>query len=240
MKIKDILFDKDGTLIDFFVVWGNSAYPVADKLLEYYPYVNKEDILKSWSIENGRLNAEGALAWKPYDDIVEDMSPCLGLVTNKEKKECELLLKQLFYEEVCEKMENYPTFTNVKALIEELKVRDIKVGIATTDEYHSTIHCLKKLDIYKDISFIACDDGHTPLKPDGTIIKMAADKWQIRQDEIMVVGDSFNDMKFAHYGGAKAIGVLSGVSNYDQLVNCADYIISSVDELIALLDKGED
>ena len=31
--IKGILFDKDGTLIDFYKVWGTAAGPVMDRLL---------------------------------------------------------------------------------------------------------------------------------------------------------------------------------------------------------------
>ena len=54
-----------------------------------------------------------------------------------------------------------------------------------------------------------------------------------------MVGDSINDMKFAHNGGAKAVGVLTGVSQKKDLLPEADYIIASVDALQELIYRLE-
>ena len=53
------------------------------------------------------------------------------------------------------------------------------------------------------------------------------------------VGDTINDMNFAHNGGAIAVGVLSGVSSREQLAPAADYILDSVADVPALIRQLE-
>lgn len=57
--------------------------------------------------------------------------------------------------------------------------------------------------------------------------------------DILVVGDTINDMNFAHNGGAIAVGVLSGVSSREQLAPAADYILDSVADVPALIRQLE-
>ena len=70
--------------------------------------------------------------------------------------------------------------------------------------------------------------GDLPLKPDGRIISRAAAQWHIAPENILVVGDTINDLNFAHNGGAIAVGVLSGVSSRKQLAPAADYMLEDV------------
>jgi len=81
--------------------------------------------------------------------------------------------------------------------------------------------------------------GDMPLKPDGRIISRAAAQWHIAPENILVVGDTINDMNFAHNGGAIAVGVLSGVSSREQLAPAADYILDSVADVPALIRQLE-
>ena len=53
------------------------------------------------------------------------------------------------------------------------------------------------------------------------------------------MGDTINDMNFAHNGGAIAVGVLSGVSSREQLAPAADYILDSVADVPALIRQLE-
>ena len=77
--------------------------------------------------------------------------------------------------------------------------------------------------------------NYMPLKPSGEIITKAAKYWDIDSEKILVVGDTLNDMRFAHNGGAIAVGVLSGVSKRQDLQAMADYIIDSVADLPELI-----
>ena len=73
MEIKGILFDKDGTLIDFFKVWEPAIKPVLERLLAQlgleFDREEKECLLKRLGYRNGKIDPEGAIAWKSYRGI---------------------------------------------------------------------------------------------------------------------------------------------------------------------------
>ena len=53
-------------------------------------------------------------------------------------------------------------------------------------------------------------------------------KYDLQAQEIMVVGDTLNDMLFAHRCHAKAAGVLSGLAAYEELEKEADIVLENV------------
>ena len=73
--IKGILFDKDGTLIDFYKVWGTAAGPVMDRLLAgchmgEHEFLKKE-LLERLGIHDSEIDPEGAFAWMTYREITD-------------------------------------------------------------------------------------------------------------------------------------------------------------------------
>ena len=62
-------------------------------------------------------------------------------------------------------------------------------------------------------------------------------KFGLKPQEIAVVGDTYNDIRFARENGGVAIGVLSGVSQEADFCGEADYILNSVGELPQLLEQ---
>ncbi|MCD8248864.1 MAG: HAD hydrolase-like protein, partial [Lachnospiraceae bacterium] len=67
------------------------------------------------------------------------------------------------------------------------------------------------------------------------LIAMAARQWNLSPEEIAVVGDTPNDMRFAKNGRALGIAVRSGVGTESSLAPLADYLIDSVADLPALI-----
>ena len=58
-------------------------------------------------------------------------------------------------------------------------------------------------------------------------------------DEIMIVGDTFNDIVFAERCGGIPVAVLSGVSSKQDFKEYPDYILRSVGEIPTLLNTIE-
>ena len=56
--------------------------------------------------------------------------------------------------------------------------------------------------------------------------------------EILVVGDTKNDMIFAHMCGGTGIGVLSGLAKKEDFAGEADEILTSIGELPAYLERN--
>ena len=242
MEIKGILFDKDGTIIDFYEVWGTAAEPVLEWILEKYGLDGnrklKEKLLEALGVHGQVIDSEGALAWKPYDLIAKDLEKIF--LQENISISCTELKENLidgFYEEVCAKRQEYPVFTDMKKLMSKLHQMGIRIGLATTDEYESTKVCMEKIGISKWISFYGTAGLGYPEKPDGELIVMAAKEWGIQSEEVAVIGDTPNDMRFARNGNAVGIGVLSGTGKREDLEPLAHYVIHSVDELLNLLEE---
>ena len=74
--IKGILFDKDGTLIDFFSLWMGAAKAVVIQFLKENELSEevKERVFYAMGIENGEIDPYGGLAYKSYSEIALDIT----------------------------------------------------------------------------------------------------------------------------------------------------------------------
>jgi phosphoglycolate phosphatase len=79
---------------------------------------------------------------------------------------------------------------------------------------------------------MVCSDDGIKAKPAPDMVLTICERMQIDSAKIMVVGDTTADLKMARAAGAGlVVGVLSGVSSARDLVEYADVLIESVDEL---------
>ena len=246
MKISGILFDKDGTLLDFNEFWVPAAQCIIRRIFSDYRIsdtsAHAEKALHSIGIVENKVLPDGSFAWKPYRDIANDLRSALeemehGLRIDAEELERKLV--QYFTEESFADNDRIKGTADLPAILQGLHKMGVQCGIATTDTYCVAVECLKKMHILSFFTFFAADQmpEPVPLKPDGRIILRAAEQWHIAPESMLVVGDALNDMKFAHNGGAIAVGVLSGVSSREQLQPAADYILNSVADLPALVQQ---
>lgn len=240
--VKGILFDKDGTLVDFFSLWLRAATTVVPVFLKKNEIVDSEAmvqlLLRTIGIEKGEVDPKGALAYKSYGEIAGDI--CKALEEKQiylSKEEVRKQLEELFNQNVAQSDAQFQLFTDMNALMENLKSRNIVIGLATADTELSAENCLKSIGVKKFFDYIGADDGKRKPKPDKEMFLEFAEQFSLKPEEIAVVGDTYNDMIFARKNGGIAIGVLSGVSEEKDFGSEADYIIASIHELPELLER---
>lgn len=239
--IRGILFDKDGTLVDFFSLWLRAAEAVVPAFLEENQIGASEEmvslLLDAMGVRQGEVDPKGALAYKSYGEIAEDI--CRAL---EERQIClseETVRKQLeglFNRNVAQRGAQFQMFTDMKALMKRLKARNIIIGLATADTELSAENCLTSIGVREYFDYIGADDGKRSPKPDKEMFLEFAERFSLKTEEIAVVGDTYNDMLFAKKNGGIAIGVLSGVSEEKDFGGEADHIIASIEELPELLE----
>lgn len=88
--VKGILFDKDGTLIDFYELWLGAAKWAIPRMMKEnsIPEDMEKYILDAIGVRNGRVDPMGALAYKTYSEIAEDI--CIALEKKKIQVESNL------------------------------------------------------------------------------------------------------------------------------------------------------
>lgn len=241
--IKGILFDKDGTMIDFFAVWPVLAREVIPKFIRQNEIFDEDgsiqkDLLERIGLSDEKVNPKGAFAYKSYGEIADDI--CAALTDHGvliEVYSIYMQIKDLFKNTIKNTTPIYKTFTDMPDLMRGLKKNGLYIGLATADIQESAERMLNDLYIMDFFDYIGADDGTRKPKPNGEMIKEFMEITGIKADEILVVGDTFNDMLFGKQNGTKTCGVLSGVSEQGDFDDMADHVIDTIADLPDLIDK---
>ncbi|MDO4961551.1 MAG: HAD family hydrolase [Eubacteriales bacterium] len=150
------------------------------------------------------------------------------------------------YDEACEEylkafevhfMDDSGPYDGMTETLEELKKRGIKMACITNKPEIATEKTLKTAGIRDYFSFIVCDDGVIPRKPDPAGCFKAMEALGVERDEVIYLGDTGTDMKTAVNAGFISVGCLYGFRDKKELLaNGAKYLIKEPKELIKLLD----
>ncbi len=234
-QYKGILFDKDGTLLDFMATWmpgirqaagwvASGDLQLADRMLHASGYDPDLDIILS-----GSLLAAGN---------TEEIADCwAGLLEGDRPLDMVARMDTIFRQAGAE---NGVPVTDLATLFHSLKQRDIKLGIATSDSEQGARHSLAPFDILEHLDFVCGYDSGHGAKPGPGMVHAFCQQTGLDQSEVIVIGDNLHDIEMGRRAGAGlAIGVLTGTSNHDQLCEDADYVLSSVAEIFDILDGAQ-
>lgn len=97
MKVSGIIFDKDGTLIDFDKVWLPAAKTVICRIMKHYKIPctveNEKKISGAIGIADNHVDAKSSFAYKTYPEIAADIiavcesidrAECIGVIEKEE------------------------------------------------------------------------------------------------------------------------------------------------------------
>lgn len=124
MRIDGILFDKDGTLIDYYKSWGVATAPVADKLLEYYN-IDKTDENREKLVDG--INPYGGLAYKTFSMVAQDLIPIISELNHEiiiSERHLAQKLKSFYQKEILRLGENIPCIADLVKIMEEFSKRN--------------------------------------------------------------------------------------------------------------------
>lgn len=230
-KAQAIIFDKDGTLIDFDAMWGGWALILADNLTALSGMAMRDALcsVMGYDLEKHKVLAGGKLAATPMHLLYEltvDLMAAMGYAKDAAKK----LVEEAWV--IPEPVELAKPFTDLGILFNHLHQQGIKLAIATADDREPTQAMLDAFDIGEYIETMVCSDDGIPAKPAPDMVLTICQRLGVEPADVMVVGDTIADLKMARAAGAGLVaGVLSGVSCARDLIPDADILIESVDEL---------
>lgn len=245
-NIRGILFDKDGTLLDFNAMWLPVANELISETLRDLVRISnpgiEESMYRSIGISQGKIDSRGVYAHGTAGDVADSFIKVLRNY-NIDIRDISVFRKQVIvkYNAIAkdEKREIVPT-TDLLALFECLKRQGIYIGVSTADTEESTKNCLKRLGVYECFDFIGSDNGRLRRKPHPDLIMEFCRICGLEPHEVAVVGDTVLDMTFARNGKAGcAIGVLSGVGLEHELRKLADVVYPSIEYLMCEAEAGE-
>ena len=237
MKTLGILFDKDGTLLDYYATWmplnrkaalvvASGDQGLADHLMVAGGYDAATGRMRSGSTLAAGNNAEIATLWRPM--LCAD-APDLATMTQT--------INDVFESGGGE----YATpVTDLNALFLRLRERGLKLGVATSDSERGAHETLGPSGAMDMLDFVAGYDSGHGVKPGPGMVHGFLAATGLAANEVMVVGDNHHDMEMGRSAGAGTIvGVLTGTSEHDDLQPHADHVIADVTRIEGLLDATE-
>ncbi|MGG0185867.1 HAD family hydrolase [Bacillus rhizoplanae] len=233
---KGIIFDKDGTLIQLDSVWYKVVHRVLDDIFQMYPNEKskRNEYLKIIGMSDDDFESTSLLACQTNYFIA---AAWFSLLENQNVD------KESFIHEACVLFKKHSTaddlvFTEVKGAKETLKYlkdHEYVIGVVTADDVDAAIHSLKMTGLYDYVDFLGADDGVNKPKPDSDFYYMFKEKFALNEENILMVGDTLTDIKFARNSNIKVVGVLSGASSKEDLEGEADYILDSMKDISKIL-----
>ena len=225
-----VVFDKDGTLIDFQAMWGGWVRTLAEDLTRSTGFEVSGLLFDLLGVDrtSGLVHSHGLLAATPMArirEVVVDAVASVGLGQSGAEAAVAAAWR------APDPVELAHPLTNLPALFGALEARGITITIATSDNREPTERTLASLGIADRVAGLVCADDGLLVKPapDGVLHLCAVVR--ISPDRTAVVGDSPVDLAMGHAAGVRrVIAVLTGVGDRASLAS-ADIILESVVDL---------
>lgn len=217
--IKGILFDKDGTLIEFTATWHQVITYILNDLEKKF-YLNQQiiaDLKEVSGYEDSGFIKESIIQYYSTTQIIEKWYDTIAKYGDMNSITKSLLL-ELFETNAVREDVDIKLLDGVKDLLSYLNDRGYFIGIATADTKHSAEFSLKKAKIYDYFDYIGADDSKNEAKPCPQMALDFCEKVGIDRRELLIVGDSVTDMIFAKNAGADFIGVETLYNNSNQFI----------------------
>jgi phosphoglycolate phosphatase-like HAD superfamily hydrolase len=232
-----VVFDKDGTLIDFHWLWGQRVRAATDAVTRSTdtPFALRTDIFAALGYDptSSLTRADAPLAVAP----MEKLSTLVAGVLYRNGigwHEAEELVAQTFAPALgtTPDSDQIRAHGNLRALFTELKSAGIRIALLTTDNRAATEATLPILGVEALVDAVICGDDPVAAKPSPVPLLKLGRQFSVHPDRIMMVGDTVCDMMTGRNAEVGCcLAVRTGASEQEALAACAHAVVDSVHDI---------
>ena len=214
MKIKAVLYDMDGTLID-------------SEKLQKLAWTERAALR---GVTIGKEFYRGAMGRniRRVKELLTELYPNIG-DTDTLYEEKEALYRGWMDER------GIPVMPGAHRVLGELGVRGVKQCVCTSTSRHSAVPTLQKAGLYHKFDDIVCGDDITQSKPNPEIFLRGAEKLGVDISECAVIEDAPAGIMAGLASGAKVF-IVPGLLPVEEELTSRCTCVQSLYELLDLLD----
>jgi phosphoglycolate phosphatase len=229
--IELIIFDKDGTLIEFHTMWGHWVDDLAADLEATTGRSLRESLYALLGVDpaSGLVHGHGLMAATPMSRIRDAVVAHL-VDAGTDGSQAEAAVAGAWH--APDPVSLAEPVTELPALLARLRTRVPRFAVATSDDRRPTERTLAALRVAGEFAALACaDDGFAPKPAPDPVLRLCA-QLAVPPERTAVVGDSPADLRMGRAANVRrSIGVLTGVGDRATLEPLADAILDSIADL---------
>lgn len=219
--IEALIFDKDGTLIDFDATWSGFADRVIGMLAAP---ADQPRLAEVWGFDRQTRSFD------PASPVIagsnrEIAQLAASVLPGADAGEIELRLAQAAEEQPAAEL------VPLAPVLDALRGAGKRLGVMTNDAEAAARAHMRQLGALAAFDVILGSDSGHGAKPDGAPLLAAARMMGAAPARTAMVGDSTHDLIAGRAAGMVTIGVTSGMAPAQVLAPHADLVLGSVADL---------
>lgn len=229
--IQAVLFDKDGTLFDFFGTWLPAMEAIARETAGHDEALAERLLtLGGRDPATGRLDPQSVMAAGTNLELAQLWAAEVG------RTDVAALARRFDDYFRAHGLTHATPVTDLPRLFTRLKGRGLRLGLATMDSHAAAEATMAAFELSALLDFVCGYDTGHGTKPGPGMVHAFCRAVEIPVEAVAVVGDTPHDLEMARAAGAGlAIGVLTGASPRERLAPHADHVLESIAEIESVL-----
>ena len=226
-----VVFDKDGTIIEFGSMWSGWAVALVEGLSAATGKPIAAPLYAMLGVDpvTGTVRAGGGLAATPMARL-RDRTRDVLVASGLGEADAERALEAAWH--APDPVASARPVTDLAALFDRLRDGGCRIAVATTDDRDPTERTLAALRVADRLDATVCADDGIAVKPAPDMVLHLCATLGVEPARTAVVGDTATDLRMGRAAGAGLIvAVLTGVGGRADLAPLADVVIASVEEL---------
>ena len=228
--IAGILFDKDGTLLDYVKSWVPVNYEVAAIAANGDAALARRLLLAGgMDPDTGHVTPDSLLAAGTAAEIAA------GMVAAGAPYTVEALTEK--FDGLFANSAGYAVpVTDLAAFFADLHGKGYRLGVASSDNERSIRETAKRFGFDSYLHYVAGYDSGYGVKPQPGMVHGFCAATGLEPHQIAVVGDNNHDLHMGRSAGAGlTIAVLTGTGSPQSLAAASDHCLNDITELEAVL-----
>jgi phosphoglycolate phosphatase len=233
--IRAVLFDKDGTLLDFDATWGPATADVLAALSGGDAACFADlSATGGFEPETGSFRPDSPIIGGDLPDFAPAWAERLGLAFD------DAFVARVDAMFRAASLASLVGYDDVAACLARLAAAGLPIGLATNDSEATARAHLAKLGILDRFAFVSGFDSGWGGKPGPGMVAAFARAVGVPAAAVCLVGDSPHDIEAARRAGARGVGIARTARAAEVLGDAPEHTVAALAGLLAWLGLEED